>query len=227
MQPQTRSQALRRIGTGSRINATVLLLIQCLIFQSAQAIRDMHFHIPTIFPRSGSGVTKPIRKSETDRGGAFEHAPGSGGPTGCREAYLTVMGDDGFLAGVLILLHTVRRYAYIDRDFVVIVSTAVTQPTIERLQEECVRRSQLCRTRELVSSVEFDLTACKILAAGFDRNELAQQLVAKSARYRSGYWVIKMFVWRLEEYSKLVYIDGDVYFRQSADELFCSPVSPK
>eukprot|EP00959_Pyramimonas_sp_CCMP1952_P148179 3100533-Pyramimonas_sp.AAC.1 len=173
------------------------------------------------------GNAVPEGLVHTDRGGAFEHAPGSGGPTGCREAYLTVMGDDGFLAGVLILLHTVRRYAYIDRDFVVIVSTAVTQPTIERLQEECVRRSQLCRTRELVSSVEFDLTACKILAAGFDRNELAQQLVAKSARYRSGYWVIKMFVWRLEEYSKLVYIDGDVYFRQSADELFCSPVSPK
>ena len=49
--------------------------------------------------------------------------------------------------------------------------------------------------------------------------------VSKSERYKSGYWVIKMFVWRLEEYSKLVYIDGDVYFRQSADELFCAPVS--
>ena len=80
---------------------------------------------------------------KTDRGGAFEHVPGSGGPTGCREAYLTVMGDDGFLAGVLILLHTVRKYAYIDRDFVVIVSTAVTQPIIERLQEECVRVIQV------------------------------------------------------------------------------------
>uniref|UniRef100_A0A7S0WQN2 Hexosyltransferase n=1 Tax=Pyramimonas obovata TaxID=1411642 RepID=A0A7S0WQN2_9CHLO len=155
----------------------------------------------------GVGPRHVCTKSfETDRGGAFEHAPGSGGPTGCREAYLTVMGDDGFLAGVLILLHTVRKYAYVDRDFVVIVSTAVTQPIIERLQEECVRVIQV---------------------DPFYQNELAQQLVAKSARYKSGYWVIKMFVWRLEEYSKLVYIDGDVYFRQSADELFCSPVSPK
>jgi hypothetical protein len=51
--------------------------------------------------------------------------------------------------------------------------------------------------------------------------------VAKSERYKSGYWVIKMFVWRFEEYSKLVFLDGDIYFRQSADELFCAPVSPE
>jgi len=237
--------------------AVVCILIQLLSCDEAQAFRDLHF-IPTIFPRSGSGVTKPQKKTEvvktttpdgnhkgnarpellfdltcdtysanqtqhkscigvgpsstcrksfeTDRGGAFDHAPGTGGPTGCQEAYLTVMGDDGFLAGVLILLHTVRKYAYVNRDFVVIISTAVTEKTIERLQEECVRIIQV---------------------DPFYQNELAQQLVAKSARYRSGYWVIKMFVWRLEEYSKLVYIDGDVYFRQSADELFCSQVSPK
>lgn len=49
--------------------------------------------------------------------------------------------------------------------------------------------------------------------------------MAKSERYKSGYWVIKMFVWRFEEYSKLVFLDGDIYFRQSADELFCAPVS--
>ena len=59
----------------------------------------------------------------------------------------------------------------------------------------------------------------------FFENDLARQLVAKSERYKSGYWVIKMFVWRFEEYSKLVFLDGDIYFRQSADELFCAPVS--
>jgi hypothetical protein len=85
----------------------------------------------------------PCCGQKTDRGGAFDHAPGTGGPTACQEAYLTVMGDDGFLAGVLILLHTVRKYAYVDRDFVVIISTAVTEKTIERLQEECVRIIQV------------------------------------------------------------------------------------
>ncbi|KAK3258465.1 hypothetical protein CYMTET_32491 [Cymbomonas tetramitiformis] len=59
----------------------------------------------------------------------------------------------------------------------------------------------------------------------FYKNELARQLVANSARYRSGYWVIKMFVWKLMEYDKIAYIDGDVYFRQSADELFCADLS--
>jgi hypothetical protein len=59
----------------------------------------------------------------------------------------------------------------------------------------------------------------------FFENDLARQLVAKSERYKSGYWVIKMFVWRFEEYSKLVFLDGDIYFRQSADQLFCAPVS--
>eukprot|EP00238_Polyblepharides_amylifera_P012658 CAMPEP_0196585946 /NCGR_PEP_ID=MMETSP1081-20130531/52636_1 /TAXON_ID=36882 /ORGANISM="Pyramimonas amylifera, Strain CCMP720" /LENGTH=309 /DNA_ID=CAMNT_0041907661 /DNA_START=458 /DNA_END=1387 /DNA_ORIENTATION=- len=136
----------------------------------------------------------------------MEKAPGSGGPTGCREAFLTVMGDDGFLAGVLILLHTVRKYATVDRDFIVVVSTEVTEPIIERLLQECVRVIQL---------------------DPFYKNELARQLVSRSERYRSGYWVIKMYVWRLEEYSKLVYIDGDVYFRSSADPLFCAPADVK
>eukprot|EP00241_Pyramimonas_parkeae_P005899 CAMPEP_0114246744 /NCGR_PEP_ID=MMETSP0058-20121206/12642_1 /TAXON_ID=36894 /ORGANISM="Pyramimonas parkeae, CCMP726" /LENGTH=425 /DNA_ID=CAMNT_0001359983 /DNA_START=344 /DNA_END=1621 /DNA_ORIENTATION=+ len=228
------------------------------VMETARGPIDTHF-FPTILPKSGSGVTKPVkavpkvsglrtstqtgpparkellfnltcntydqpaserglggcigvgpnhqctRSLETDQSGALERPSGVGGPTGCKEAFLTVMGDDGFLAGVLLLLHTVRKYALVDRDFVVVVSTQVTRPTVELLLGECVRVVQL---------------------DPFYRNDLARQLVARSERYKSGYWVIKMFVWRLEEYSKLVYIDGDVYFRQSADELFCAPVSP-
>ena len=68
---------------------------------------------------------------------------GSGGPTGCSEAFLTVMGDDGFLPGVLLLLHTVRKYAQVDRDFIVLVSTQVTDDVIERLLSECVRVVQV------------------------------------------------------------------------------------
>ncbi|KAK3258464.1 hypothetical protein CYMTET_32490 [Cymbomonas tetramitiformis] len=64
----------------------------------------------------GPGAMCPKTKIlEVGSKGAFEHTPGSGGPTGCKEAYLTVMGDDGFLSGVLILLHTVRKYSYTNR----------------------------------------------------------------------------------------------------------------
>jgi len=80
---------------------------------------------------------------QTDQGGAMDHRTGSGGPTGCSEAFLTVMGDDGFLPGVLLLLHTVRKYAQVDRDFIVLVSTQVTDDVIERLLSECVRVVQV------------------------------------------------------------------------------------
>eukprot|EP00899_Mesostigma_viride_P006562 jgi/Mesvir1/15907/Mv08235-RA.2 len=52
-------------------------------------------------------------------------------------------------------------------------------------------------------------------------SDRAKSLMAKSERYASGYWVVKMFVWRAEEYSKVVYLDADVYVRQNADALFC------
>lgn len=48
-----------------------------------------------------------------------------------------------------------------------------------------------------------------IVVDPFENNERARQLVSKSARYRSGYWVVKMFVWRFEEYTKMVYGEGD------------------
>jgi|GEM_PF-5362107 hypothetical protein len=44
-----------------------------------------------------------------------------------------------------------------------------------------------------------------IVVDPFENNERARQLVSQSARYRSGYWVVKMFVWRFEEYIKMVY----------------------
>jgi hypothetical protein len=87
----------------------------------------------------------------------MDHRTGSGGPTGCSEAFLTVMGDDGFLPGVLLLLHTVRKYAQVDRDFIVLVSTQVTDDVIERLLSECVRVVQV---RERLSVALQPLVLC-------------------------------------------------------------------
>ena len=60
---------------------------------------------------TGDGLRDGWHPPQADKGGAMEHPRGEGGPTGCKEAFLTVMGDDGFLAGVLLLLHTVRKCA--------------------------------------------------------------------------------------------------------------------
>ena len=48
---------------------------------------------------------------------------GFGGPSGCKEAWITALGNDGFLPAVLVLLHTIRKYAVEDRDFIALVST--------------------------------------------------------------------------------------------------------
>ena len=39
---------------------------------------------------------------------------GFGGPSGCKEAWITALGNDGFLPAVLVLLHTIRKYAVED-----------------------------------------------------------------------------------------------------------------
>ena len=130
---------------------------------------------------------------------------GKGGPTGCKEAWITALGNDGFLPAVLVLLHTVRKYANEDRDFVALVSTTVSEGVREKLTKESVR---------------------VIVVDPFENNERTKQLVLKSARYASGYWVVKMFVWRFEEYSKMTYVDADVYVRQNADSMFCAETDP-
>mmetsp|Transcript_675 Transcript_675/g.2021 ORF Transcript_675/g.2021 Transcript_675/m.2021 type:complete len:218 (+) Transcript_675:572-1225(+) len=103
--------------------------------------------------------------------GTFDKLPRVGGPTGCHQAWITVQGDDSFMSATLVLLHTIRKYSKQDRDFVVVASTAVSQPVLDILLAECVRVIQV---------------------DPFDGNDLARQLVSKSERYKSGYWLLKM-----------------------------------
>ena len=130
---------------------------------------------------------------------------GFGGPSGCKEAWITALGNDGFLPAVLVLLHTIRKYAVEDRDFIALVSTAVSEEVREKLTKESIR---------------------VIVVDPFENNEKAKALVSKSARYASGYWVVKMFVWKFEEYAKMVYMDADVYVRQNSDSIFCAKTDP-
>ena len=64
---------------------------------------------------------------------------GFGGPSGCKEAWITALGNDGFLPAVLVLLHTIRKYAVEDRDFIALVSTAVSEEVREKLTKESIR----------------------------------------------------------------------------------------
>jgi len=158
-------------------------------------------------PAQGVGPSrnKLTSKVEHVSTGTLKHrAPGTGGPSGCKEAWITALGNDGFLPAVLVLLHTIRKYAKEDRDFIALVSSAVSEGVRQRLAEEAVR---------------------VIVVDPFENNERARQLVSQSARYRSGYWVVKMFVWRFEEYIKMVYVDADMYMRQNTDSIFCSPTN--
>ena len=65
-------------------------------------------------------------------------------PSGCREAYMTTMGDDGFLPAVLVLIHTLRKHTQVARDIVVYASTAVSAEAVA-----LVRRALLLLRRDL------------------------------------------------------------------------------
>ena len=104
-------------------------------------------------------------------------------PSGCREAYMTTMGDDGFLPAVLVLIHTLRKHTQVARDIVVYASTAVSAEAVALLLAECVR---------------------VVVIDPFAQDQRASALIAKSERYASGYWVLKMFFWRAEEYDRAV-----------------------
>ncbi|XRB16058.1 ER membrane protein complex subunit 10 [Pseudoscourfieldia marina] len=124
-------------------------------------------------------------------------------PSGCKEAWITTLCDDGFLPAVLILVHTLRAHSAEPRDIVVVASTAVSKEILDQVRALCVR---------------------VVVVDPFAVDPKAVALMTRSQRYRSGYWVVKMFVWRFTEYDKLVHLDGDIFLRNNPDALFCSPV---
>ena len=124
-------------------------------------------------------------------------------PSGCREAWITTLCDDGFLPAVLVLVHTLRQHSTEARDIVVVASTAVSERIIDQVRALCVR---------------------VVIVDPFAVDPKAVALMKNSQRYRSGYWVVKMFVWRFTEYAKIVHLDGDIFIRNNPDSLFCSPV---
>eukprot|EP00899_Mesostigma_viride_P010293 jgi/Mesvir1/19265/Mv10345-RA.1 len=74
------------------------------------------------------------RVTSTDR----SRVPGTGGPTGCTEAWATLLSHDRELAGVLVLIYTIRTHATVDRDIVVFITDEVSAWVIQELKEMCV-----------------------------------------------------------------------------------------
>jgi len=63
---------------------------------------------------------------------------GVGGPTGCAEAWTTSIVSDDQIAGVLTMIYTLRKFASEDRDIVVFVTRAVSQPYVQQLLDACL-----------------------------------------------------------------------------------------
>mmetsp|Transcript_25570 Transcript_25570/g.35289 ORF Transcript_25570/g.35289 Transcript_25570/m.35289 type:complete len:783 (-) Transcript_25570:255-2603(-) len=63
---------------------------------------------------------------------------GVGGPTGCTEAWASLLSSDDQIPGMLNMLYTLRKFAQDDRDILILVTPSVTQPYITMLLEACV-----------------------------------------------------------------------------------------
>eukprot|EP00959_Pyramimonas_sp_CCMP1952_P242573 5069882-Pyramimonas_sp.AAC.1 len=63
---------------------------------------------------------------------------GVGGPTGCAEAWATSITQDDQIAAVLTLIYTLRKFTNEDRDIVVFVTEAISQPYLQQLMQACV-----------------------------------------------------------------------------------------
>ena len=87
-----------------------------------------------------SACVRGLFKPEVQRLKANDRsvAGGAGGPTGCNEAYATLLTRDDQLPGALVLIYSIRKYATVDRDIVVFVSMGVTNAIIAQLQAACV-----------------------------------------------------------------------------------------
>eukprot|EP00873_Tetraselmis_striata_P042322 jgi/Tetstr1/462586/TSEL_007572.t1 len=83
-------------------------------------------------------------------------SPGIGGPTGCHEAWATMMNQDSDLPGALVLIYTLRKYSTQDRDMLVFVSANVTAAPVEALQGACVQVMRVAEPYDPSTHVGFN-----------------------------------------------------------------------
>eukprot|EP00899_Mesostigma_viride_P015124 jgi/Mesvir1/23612/Mv18294-RA.1 len=157
---------------------------------------------------------KPNKKTELKPIGASVTAKlGAGGPSGCAEAWVTLLEQDRQLPGLLVLLHTLRKYGSGARDVVVLVAKGVSPPILDLLSAQCV----------VVRPFKEEVVKESKEEAAADGKKPGKG----SRRYQVHRWVVRLFMWTLEEYSKIVYIEPDTYFVKNPDALFCGPDSPR
>ncbi|KAK3241387.1 hypothetical protein CYMTET_48846 [Cymbomonas tetramitiformis] len=63
---------------------------------------------------------------------------GVGGPTGCTEAWGTLLTSNDQIPGALVMIYTLRKLSNVDRDIVVFVTPGVTTDYIKQLLAACV-----------------------------------------------------------------------------------------
>ena len=112
-------------------------------------------------------------------------------------AYATLCVGDGFVVGTLVLFHSLRKTST-KADFVALTAN-ISQYSIELLK----------RSGIVVKNVD------PLTVSHYHSN-------SKSDARDSILWT-KLRVWQLEEYSKVIMLDSDLFVLQNSDELFDYP----
>lgn len=112
-------------------------------------------------------------------------------------AYVTLCVGDGFVIGTLVMFHSLRKTGA-RADFVAMTAN-ISQASVELLE----------RSGIIVKRVE------PLVVSQYHSN-------VKSDVRDSILWT-KLRVWQLEEYSKIIMLDSDLFVLQNSDELFNYP----
>ncbi|KAI7893629.1 glycogenin 1, isoform CRA_c [Mucor mucedo] len=114
------------------------------------------------------------------------------------EAYVTLVATDSYAAGALTLSHRLRDLGS-NKEIVCLVTPNITS-----------------RVQELLSQVCTVIPVDTIRSRDFDNLELL-------GRPELDITFTKIHLWRLTQYSKIVYLDADTYPLRNIDELFDRP----
>lgn len=114
------------------------------------------------------------------------------------EAYVTLVATDAYASGALVLSHKLRSLGS-EKEIVCLVTPNVTD-----------------RVKEILSNVCLVIPVDTIRSTDFDNLDLL-------GRPELDITFTKFHVWRLTQYSKIVYLDADTYPLKNIDELFNWP----
>ena len=119
--------------------------------------------------------------------------------TKCGEAWVTLLGDDAYLPGVVTLVHSIRQYSQVPRDVVVLAGPKVSSRVRQYLlRDMCVH----VRTYEMDIRPPCSHSLESARGAGRRHCESA----------RSSGVMSKLLAFALTEYCRVAIVDADIFF---------------